>query len=61
MRRKSRKALDSENTPLAGSEGPNPGTLSAEWTTSLGDGGGGEGWGVGGGEVIRQEIIQVDL
>ena len=42
MRRKSRKELDSEKTPLAGSEGPNLGTLSAEWTTSLEERGGQE-------------------
>ena len=40
VRRKSRKELGSEKTPLAGSEGPNLGTLSAQWTTSLEERGG---------------------
>ena len=40
VRRKSRKELGSEKTPLAGSEGPNLGTLSAQWTTSLEESGG---------------------
>ena len=43
VRRKSRKELGSEKTPLAGSEGPNLGTLSAQWTTSLEERGGTKG------------------
>ena len=43
VRRKSRKELGSEKTPLAGSEGPNLGTLSAQWTTSLEERGRGQG------------------
>ena len=35
MRRKSLKALWSQNTPPDGREGPNTGTLSAECITSL--------------------------
>ena len=59
MRRKSRKELDSEKTPLAGSEGPNLGTLSAEWTTSLEEMGGHRERGRHGGEVNSQRMHSV--